>query len=119
MLWSIRFSVTQKPYLNVLVGVCTGAAVLSKWLPALIVFPIWLLIIMDSKKFQLRQVVIHFIILVVTCVVVFLPWQLYIFEMFPKEAKWEAGFNVKPFRAVRIDKFDDFAMNSPFQPSHH
>ena len=98
--FSILFIQKQKTIFNILVGVSTGAAILSKWLPALIILPIWLLIVMNSKKFKPKQIFFQFLILVITCILVFLPWQIYIFEMFPREASWEASFNFKHFTEV-------------------
>lgn len=93
--FSISFAQKRKTIYNLLTGVSIGAAILSKWLPALIVLPIWALIVIDSKNFKPKQIIFQFAILVLTCVLVFLPWQLYIFKMFPIEANWEASFNFK------------------------
>jgi len=38
--------------------------------------------------------------LLLTCIVIFLPWQIYIFNTFPVEANWEAGFNLKHITEV-------------------
>lgn len=91
----IVFVQKQKTIFNVLAGLCIGAAILSKWLPALIVLPIWLLIVTDSGLFKPKQIIFQFLILIVTCVLVFMPWQIYIFNTFPLEASYEASFNVK------------------------
>lgn len=93
--FSIVFVQKKKTIFNILAGVTIGAAILSKWLPALIVLPIWFLIVIDSKSFKPKTIILQFLILVTTCVLIFLPWQLYIFYTFPVEANWEAGFNYK------------------------
>jgi len=93
--FSILFSQKQKTIYNILAGVSIGAAILSKWLPALIVVPIWLLIVIDSGKFKPKVIIFQFIILLTTCILIFLPWQLYIYKTFPVEATWEASFNFK------------------------
>jgi 4-amino-4-deoxy-L-arabinose transferase len=80
---------------NILAGISIGAAILSKWLPALIVLPIWLLLVVDTGKFKPKEILTQFIILIVTSILVFLPWQIYIYHAFPLEARWEAGFNLK------------------------
>lgn len=98
--FSILFSKSRRTIYNVLAGASIGAAILSKWLPALIVMPIWILIIADSKKFGTSQMIWQFLILAITCLFIFLPWQLYIFNIFPTEANWEAGFNVRHFTEV-------------------
>ena len=93
--FSIRFVQKKNTVYNILTGLSIGAAVLSKWLPALIVLPVWLLIVADSGKFRMKTMVFQFLLLLVTTVSVFLPWQLYIFDAFPLEAKWESGLNLK------------------------
>lgn len=97
---SILFAQRKKSVFNLLAGVSIGAAILSKWLPALIVMPIWLLIVMDSEKFKPKEIIFHFIILLTTCCLIFLPWQLHIFSAFPLEANWEASFNFKHITEV-------------------
>ena len=92
---SIVFAQKKKTIYNILAGVSIGAAILSKWLPALIILPVWLLIISDSGNFKIKSIILHFIILLTTCTVIFLPWQFYIFKAFPLEASWEACYNFK------------------------
>lgn len=93
--FSIVFSKKKQLVYNILAGLSIGAAILCKWLPALIVLPIWLLIVIDSKQFSTRRIVIQFGILIVTLVAVFLPWQLYIYHVFPLEATWEGNYNIR------------------------
>jgi len=95
IVFSILFAQRKKLVFNLLAGVSIGAAILSKWLPALIVVPIWLLIVLDSGKFKPKEIIFHLIILLTPCGLIFLPWQLYIFSAFPLEANWEASFNLK------------------------
>jgi 4-amino-4-deoxy-L-arabinose transferase len=91
--FSIIFVQKRKTIYNVLAGASIGAAILSKWLPALIVLPVWLLLVIDSKNFNIKSIIIQFIILLGACTIVFLPWQLYIYNAFPVEANWETSFN--------------------------
>lgn len=100
IVFSILFSKYLKIIFNILTGVCIGAAILTKWLPALIVLPIWLLLIIDSKKFTLKAISQHFFILLFTIIIVCVPWQLYIHTTFPNEAFWETSFNLKHFTHV-------------------
>jgi len=92
---AIRFFRSKKPFFNILCGISIGLAILSKWLPALIVLPVWLLLALDSKSFSLRQILLHFMTLCFTVALIALPWQLYIFSAFPVEAQWESSFNMK------------------------
>lgn len=93
--FSIQFVKKQNTIFNFLVGISIGLAILSKWLPALIVLPIWLLIIIDSKKFSKKEITLQFLFLITICSATFLPWQLYIHTYFPAEAQWESSFNMK------------------------
>lgn len=93
--FSIIFAQKQKVIYNIFAGVSIGAAILSKWLPALIVLPIWLLIIINSGNFKPKTIFFQFIVLLTTLVLIFLPWQLYIYQAFPIETDWESSFNFK------------------------
>ena len=90
---SIQYCKKGNILYSFLVGISIGLAILSKWLPALIVLPIWLLLVWDSKKFSPATIAANFAIILVTLTVTFLPWQLYIFTMFPQEATWESNYN--------------------------
>ena len=90
---SVHYCRKQHPIFSVLIGLSIGLAVLSKWLPALIVLPIWVLLVWDSGKFRLGSMIINFTIIIVTLVLTFVPWQVYIFSQFPQEAVWESNYN--------------------------
>jgi 4-amino-4-deoxy-L-arabinose transferase len=96
----IVFVQKQKTIYNVLAGIGIGAAILSKWLPALIVLPIWILLAIDSKNFNVKSLIFQFMVLCATCLLIALPWQLYIYKAFPVEAALEAGFNYKHITEV-------------------
>ncbi len=98
--FSIIFAQRQKMIYNILVGLSMGAAILSKWLPALIVLPIWLLIMLHTGKFKQKQVLFQLFVIIATSVLVALPWQLYIFNTYPTEANWEASFNFRHITEV-------------------
>lgn len=86
----------QKPkwIFSLLIGSCMGCAILSKWLPALIILPIWLSLCLD-KKIAWSKLPLHFFLILLAAIIVALPWQWYILHTFPVEAKWSFGFNVK------------------------
>ncbi len=98
--FSIQFATKAKGFYNILAGISIGLAVLSKWLPGLIGLPLWLLIVIGVNKFKQKEIILQAIILLLTTVVVFLPWQLYIHKQFPVEAAWESGFNYRHFTEV-------------------
>ncbi|NPD44299.1 MULTISPECIES: glycosyltransferase family 39 protein [unclassified Lentimicrobium] len=98
---TIRFIKTEKFIYTVLVGLSIGSAVLTKWLPGLIVLPVWILLLWDSKTLSLKGMALHLSIIIAIAVAVFLPWQVYISTAFPKEALWESNYNFKHlFEAV-------------------
>lgn len=89
--FTLLFIRSKKAAYNILAGISVGAAILCKWLPALIVLPVWLLLVSNRRHLTRRQMVLHFLLFVGACCVVFLPWQWYIRHTFPLEAAWEAS----------------------------
>ncbi len=104
----ILFLKSGKTIFNALTGISIGAAILCKWLPALIVLPVWLLLVFDARKFKMIQIISQFFLIIIVCAAVVLPWQVYIFQVFPKEAIWEAGFNAKHFFEVLNEQPEPF-----------
>lgn len=87
-------SVDQKSLMSILIGaILTGFAILSKWLPALIVLPIWLTY--SYQKQCLKSILKNILVFVPLVVAVVIPWQLYIMDQFPIEAAWEYEYNKK------------------------
>jgi 4-amino-4-deoxy-L-arabinose transferase-like glycosyltransferase len=82
-------------WFNVLIGVSIGCAILVKWLPAFIVLPIWFLIQWHSKQFTFKQLFVQGCIIFTVACIVFLPWQLYIYNLWPAEAKAESDHNMR------------------------
>lgn len=82
-----------------LIGVFAGCAVLVKWLPGLLVFGTWFISIgVDNRKnwLSLRSYS-PMLLSAAIALVVFLPWQIYIFYRFPVEAKTEYLHNMRHF----------------------
>ena len=77
------------------IGVSIGCAILCKWLPALIVVPIW--VILSYKQLSAKQLFGQLFIIIIAAVVVALPWQLYILQHYPVEARFEYAFNMRHF----------------------
>jgi len=85
-------SVDRKSNFFLILGsIVTGLAILSKWLPALIVLPIWLLF--AYKKIETKRLILQFFLFLGIVLIVVLPWQIYIFNHFPAEASWEYQYN--------------------------
>jgi 4-amino-4-deoxy-L-arabinose transferase len=78
----------KKLFFSILIGVSTGFAILSKWLPATLVFPIWIISeIIIAKKLK-YQIIGNLLLSVFSCLIVILPWIIYINYRFPNEAHW-------------------------------
>lgn len=78
----------QKIWFAVLSGFFIGLALLSKWLPALIVIPVHGLFLLHAGK-KTPELIVPLALSLLTAVAIALPWQLYILSRFPVEAKWE------------------------------
>ncbi|MCX6234514.1 MAG: glycosyltransferase family 39 protein [Bacteroidetes bacterium] len=71
---------------SALIGAIIGLAILCKWSPALIVFPLWIFgEIMVAKKTK-PQIFLHLFVSIFTCCIVVVPWLWYINREFPNEA---------------------------------
>ncbi|MCO6493112.1 MAG: glycosyltransferase family 39 protein [Phaeodactylibacter sp.] len=92
--FSISFLKNPKWYLSLLIGISIGLGVLTKWLPALIVILIWGLLVMQ-QRLSWPEIIAHSFIILGTAIIIFLPWQIYIFHAFPAEAQWEHAYNVR------------------------
>ncbi|MGB0404349.1 MAG: ArnT family glycosyltransferase [Salibacteraceae bacterium] len=88
-------------FVGALIGVSVGLAILTKWLPALIIFPMWLSLNLTKPKF--RKILFPFLIGVLICCLTFLPWQYYIFSEFPLEAQTASDFNWRHFTEALED----------------
>jgi 4-amino-4-deoxy-L-arabinose transferase len=74
----------------ILTGVFTGAAILVKWLPGLLVYCGWGLAIITSRTARKKiKSYLHLLLGLLITVVVSLPWQIYILTRFPLESKVE------------------------------
>jgi len=81
------------------VGLVTGLAVLTKWLPGLLIVPVWLALVLVRERPResraLTAVAGRLTVLLAVAAVVALPWQLYVRSAFPREAAWEAAYNAR------------------------
>jgi 4-amino-4-deoxy-L-arabinose transferase-like glycosyltransferase len=75
------------------VGLCTGLAVLTKWLVALLIPAIWLSFVYQRERAGSLMAKLMLILAVATAIGA--PWQVYIWRAFPQEAAWEADYNLK------------------------
>jgi Dolichyl-phosphate-mannose-protein mannosyltransferase len=79
----------------ILTGVLAGCAILVKWLTGLLVFGGWGLWILLGKERSELSVWKSIALAALTCLAVFLPWQLYISQAFPAESAVSYAYNVK------------------------
>lgn len=67
-------------------GVCIGISVLTKWLPALIVFPTWVIFALTNHKFSNKKIIPDVLLLLLITAIIALPWFIYIRYTFPLKA---------------------------------
>ncbi len=89
--WIIVFIRKKNPLNLMLIGLWLGCALLSKYLPALIVLPIFFLLTYDNEG--MKKTIFNTFFIAFIAFIVALPWQFYIFRTFPNEANWESHFN--------------------------
>lgn len=88
-----------KKYWIIFIGLFSGCAILVKWLVGLLVFAVWgITIVLNEKKeaskwASISPLIISFFI----TLLVFIPWQLYIINVFPQESLYEYQFNTRHF----------------------
>jgi 4-amino-4-deoxy-L-arabinose transferase-like glycosyltransferase len=71
-----------------LIGITTGMAVLCKWSPALVVFPVWIAGVLLMKDVPARRLLPALILAAAGLLIVVCPYLLYLHAAFPREAAW-------------------------------
>lgn len=89
---------THKNGVNILIGLALGAAILCKWLTALIVLPIWFILMRGKELYP--KLACSLGVILFFCLITFLPWQIYIHKAFPSEARWEDSYNIRHITEV-------------------
>jgi 4-amino-4-deoxy-L-arabinose transferase len=80
----VKFYKSRNSLFVVLTGFSIGLAVLCKWLPALMVIPLFMLL---GKNVLEKKVIFKYAIIIFSCcVLVCLPWQLFIAFYYPKQS---------------------------------
>lgn len=90
---SVFFAQTNRPSLIPLIGITIGLGVLTKWLTAFLVIPIWLALMWRREKPAV--IFRHLTMIIAISAFVFVPWQLYVHYAFLKEAAWEQLYNCR------------------------
>jgi 4-amino-4-deoxy-L-arabinose transferase-like glycosyltransferase len=91
----------------VLSGLFIGCSVLTKWLPCLVVLPVHFFLLLHFKtnfKKMLQSLSLSFL----TCLLISLPWQLFISKSYPVEAAWEYHYNWLHFTTALEEQGDSF-----------
>ena len=93
-IWLAGLHVTQhRVALLVGIGLCTGLALLTKWLAALIIPGVWA--VWGCKKIRPLTFLTSLAVSLLIALLVALPWHLYTRSMFPREAAWESLYNTR------------------------
>lgn len=71
-----------------LIGLFTGLAILTKWSPALLVFPVWIIAELIGKNKSKSEIIQSLFIAVTTSIMIVGPWLIYIYQAFPEESVW-------------------------------
>ncbi len=83
------------------VGILAGMAVMVKWLAGLLVFLGWSFSLVFMKEFRLHwRRYLHLLLAIIACVMIFLPWQIYILKTYPVLASEEFQLISKHFTEV-------------------
>ncbi|MEX1003382.1 MAG: glycosyltransferase family 39 protein [Crocinitomicaceae bacterium] len=104
--WSVlcwvEYQKTQDKKWLIWLGISAGCAVLVKWLMGLVIYVCWFLLITIQNKFRVYQIRSYFVMIkpFLISLLVFIPWQIYIFIRFPKEAKHEIAASSSHFSEV-------------------
>jgi len=108
---------SEKKYWIILIGLFAGMAILNKWLVGLLVYSVWGIntLVQKERRSSLSSYLEIIASLVVT-VIVALPWQIYIFNNFPMESKFEFEYNsLHFFQALEGHKGDYFYHFNKFE----
>ncbi len=87
----VEYHVRQKDGFLYLAGVFLGCAILSKWLTALIVFPVFFFL--SFRDIGFKSFLISCIKIALPAIIVAAPWQIFIYQNFPEEAAIESASN--------------------------
>ncbi|MFK7926234.1 MAG: ArnT family glycosyltransferase [Bacteroidia bacterium] len=91
----VRYQDRRHSWGLILGGLACGLAVLTKWLPALILFPIYLALVWQKRS--LKTIIINLSLMFGTMILVALPWQIFASQVYPVEYAWESTYNFKHF----------------------
>ena len=79
--------------LLLLIGIATGCGVLTKWLPALLVVAVLFLLLIRQESW--KRATAKCIVVTLVAAAVAIPWQVFIYSAYAREAAWESYFNYR------------------------
>ncbi|MBI2722238.1 MAG: glycosyltransferase family 39 protein [Bacteroidetes bacterium] len=84
------YSIKRKPSytFSIFIGILMGCSLLSKWNPGLLVIPVWFIGAFFSKKYSLKQLILHSFVILLSGGVTFLPWIFHVMRNFPAEGEF-------------------------------
>ena len=86
-----RHARSGHPLLPLLIGCLAGLALLAKFMAALLIFPVWMVLLLG--RMSVRRALGALAVAFAAALVVWAPWQLYARARFPLEIQWEAQYN--------------------------
>jgi 4-amino-4-deoxy-L-arabinose transferase-like glycosyltransferase len=92
---AVLYAQRPRRWLLPAVGAAVGLAMLSKWVPALLVFPVWLVLVWGKEK--PRALAVHLAVIALAMAAVVLPWQWHIRHAFARDAAWNDLYNLQHF----------------------
>lgn len=98
-IWAfVEYAAGKRKRMRTWIAVFAACAVLTKWLPGLLVFGGWgLWILLNPEERRSRQAWIDIGFSVLLAALLILPWQIYIHYSFPEESAYELRFSALHF----------------------
>jgi 4-amino-4-deoxy-L-arabinose transferase-like glycosyltransferase len=84
----------------VAIGLCSGMAILTKWMVGLLVFAAWTYYLVTSRRRNAIDEIKHLAIALGVAILVAAPWQVYTMIHFRAEAMHEIAYNSRHFTEI-------------------
>lgn len=83
-----------------LIGIFIGLAILTKWLPALIVIPFWAMVHFRYFRLHADLMAREAYAITISIALIAMPWQIFIITTYPDEAAWAYAYNARHLTEV-------------------
>lgn len=90
VLLAVIYARTGDRALLLAIGASAGLAVMTKSLPGLVVFPVWLALVWPWKR--PADIARDIRLMALVCALFVLPWYFYTYRAFPQETEWETAY---------------------------